>query len=133
MDEETALGPEVNRLYWDTEESVAEISGRLGISRRGLYEMIEPFAAGAQCERCGGELYYANRSAKAAGVARCPNCGMERELDEDVSHEDVGMIPQYEPHTERSGMRDRAVAIGGYALAGVVVGAIATLIVRRTR
>jgi hypothetical protein len=132
--EHTALGPEINRLYWDTDESVAEISSRLGVSRRGLYEMIEPLDAGATCESCGGPLFYGNRSARAAGIARCPNCGIEREMDDDVSHEDVGTIPNYvAPAPGSDGMRQRAITIGGYAVAGAVVGAIATLMIRRSR
>ena len=138
MEDRTAIAPEANRLYWDSEESVAEISNRLGISRRALYDAIEPLGTGEACSSCGAELYYGNRSAKAAGVARCLMCGKEREVDPDVSHEDVGTIPPYgagfpaAPVAARD-MRERAAAIASVALAGAVVGALATVLIRRHR
>lgn len=138
MEDRTAIVPEANRLYWDSAESVAEISNRLGISRRALYDAIEPLGTGQECASCGAELYYANRSAKASGLARCLMCGGEREVDADVSHEDVGTIPPYGaglpavPAAARD-MRERAVTIASIAVAGAIVGAIATVLVRRQR
>src|SRR5437773_529299 len=105
VEDKTAVISEANRLYWHTDESVAEISNRLGLSRRALYELVEPVPAEIECGNCGAELYYANRSAKAAGVARCLMCGSERELDPDISHEDVGTIPP-------SARRASAIALG---------------------
>jgi hypothetical protein len=137
MEDRTAAASEINRLYWETDESVAEISNRLGVSRRALYDLVEPFAAGADCEHCGGELFFGNRSAKAAGVARCPNCGNEREIDHDISHEDVGTIPPYGAGwpavapADSAELRQRALSIASYALAGAIVGALATVIIRR--
>ncbi|HEX6559329.1 MAG TPA: hypothetical protein VF021_07695 [Longimicrobiales bacterium] len=138
MEEKTAVATEVNRLYWETEQSVAEISNQLGVSRRALYEVIEPMPSGMQCSRCRAELYYSNRSAKAAGVARCLICGNEKELDADVSHEDVGTIPPYGAGWPKAPRRarvtaDRTAAIAGFAIAGVVAGTIATLLIRRKR
>ncbi|MGQ0814792.1 MAG: hypothetical protein ACT4O1_10045 [Gemmatimonadota bacterium] len=137
MEEKTANATEANRLYWQSDESVAEISNRLGISRRALYDTIEPLASGADCPGCGAELYYGNRSAKAAGVARCLVCGKERELDSEVSHEDVGTIPPYgagwAAASKHDGMRARAIAIASFALAGALVGALVTAFIRRKR
>lgn len=139
MDQPTATAPEVNRLYWESDESVAEISNRLGVSRRALYDLIEPLPAGTQCKSCGGDLYYGNRSAKAAGVARCLSCGTEREVEADISHEDVGTIPPYGAgwpavaKQDNHDIRERAVAIASFALAGAVLGALATVIIRRAR
>lgn len=138
MEDRTAIVPEANRLYWDTADSVAEISNRLGISRRALYDAIEPLGTGEQCASCGSELYYANRSAKAAGTARCLMCGNEREVDGEISHEDVGMIPPYgaglpaAPAASRD-LRERAATIAGFAVAGAIAGAIATVLIRRQR
>ena len=138
MEDRTAIAPEANRLYWDSADSVAEISNRLGISRRALYDAIEPLGTGEECPSCGAELYYANRSAKAAGIARCLMCGNERGVDPDISHEDVGMIPPYgagwpaAPAATRH-LGDRAATIASLAVAGAVVGAIATVLVRRNR
>lgn len=139
MEDRTAIAPEVNRLYWETDDSVADISNRLNVSRRALYDLVEPLPAGAECVACGGDLYFGNRSAKAAGIARCPNCGNEREVEHDISHEDVGTIPPYSagwPAVSKPAggdLRERAVAIASFALAGAVLGALATVIVRRRR
>jgi len=137
VEQKTPPSTEVNRLYWETEKSVAEIANQMSVSRRALYELIEPLASGMQCSRCGAELYYSNRSAKAAGIARCLICGNEKELDPDISHEDVGMIPPYDAGLPKAARRTagaagpRATAIVGFAIAGVVVGAIATLLIKR--
>ena len=139
VEEKTTAAPELNRLYWETDDSVAEISNQLGVSRRALYDQVEPLPAGLQCASCGAELYFNNRSARAAGVARCLMCGSELEVDPDVSADDVGTIPPYgagwpaaATPAERQ-LRDRAVMIAGFAIAGMAVGAIATLLVRRRR
>lgn len=125
---------EVNRMYWDTESSVAEISNKLGVSRRGLYELIEPLGAGVDCTSCGAELYFGNRSAKASGTARCLVCGAEREVDSNATPQDMALPPYGRPSRRIiPRMPDRAGAIAGFAIAGVVLGAIVTLLARRTR
>jgi hypothetical protein len=137
VEDKSTVSPEVNRLYWETDQSVAEISNRLGVSRRAMYDVIEPFPTGIECRSCGAELYYNNRSAKSSGVARCLVCGKESELDNDVSHEDVGVIPPYPVRSRRdtaisnNGSGHRTAMIAGFACAGVVAGAIATLLIRR--
>ena len=140
MEEKSAVAPEVNRLYWETADSVAEISSSLGISRRALYELVEPLPVGMECSSCGAELHFGNRSAKAAGIARCLVCGNEHELDTDASPEDIGGVPPYAAgwpaaarNTAANGARERAVMIAGFAIAGAVVGAVATLMIRRKR
>ena len=137
-DKAFTAAPEVNRLYWQTGDSVAEISNSLGISRRALYELIEPLAAGIECSSCGAELHFANRSAKSAGIARCMVCGSEQEMESGTSHDDIG-IPPYTADTSRArsvasnGARNRVVMITGFALAGLVIGAVATMLVRKRR
>ena len=138
MEDKTAVAPEINRLYWETDTSVSEISNNLGVSRRALYDLIEPLPAGAACNSCGAQLYFGNRSARTAGSARCLVCGGEKELDPDISHEDVGMIPPFVSRPAAAtraaeDMRQRAALIAGFAIAGVVAGAIATLLLRRRR
>ncbi|MDB4949681.1 MAG: hypothetical protein JWM27_2330, partial [Gemmatimonadetes bacterium] len=64
-----------NRLYWNSADTVDDIAGRLGIGRSALYGAIRPAPAGADCARCGAAMVFANRSARAAGRARCPECG----------------------------------------------------------
>ena len=71
---------EANRLYWETTTPVAEIAERLGISRRGLYDLLLPAETGVACPECGGELVYTNRSARMAGEAVCRSCGTPQDL-----------------------------------------------------
>jgi len=71
---------EANRLYWDTETSVGHIADKLGVSRRALYELLEPLSADEPCAACGGPLVLANRLARAAGEAFCGTCGVQQRL-----------------------------------------------------
>lgn len=128
------IAPEANRLYWDSESSVGEIANKLGVSRRALYDVIEPMAAGRDCSECGAELYFSNRSARASNTARCLMCGHQGAADDEVSHEDVGVVPPYTniqpaPHNPRN----RAVTLTAFAVAGVLIGALLTLLLRRKR
>jgi hypothetical protein len=65
----------LNDVYWNSEESVTGLMERLGISRSTLYAAVEPLPVGSACSRCGGELVFTNRSARAAGRATCSQCG----------------------------------------------------------
>lgn len=140
MEDKAEVASEVNHLYWETGESVAEIAGRLNVSRRALYDAIEPFPSGSNCLNCGAELFYSNRSAKASGIGRCVVCGTEREVDAEVSHDDIGMIPRgAQPHLrsfrddDMHETQQRTATIAGFAIAGAVAGAIATVLIRRSR
>src|SRR5687768_5905870 len=59
---------EANRLYWESDVSVAEIAQRLELSRRALYAAIQPLPAERNCERCGSPMTYENRSARAGDL-----------------------------------------------------------------
>jgi hypothetical protein len=121
-------GNEANRLYWDTDASVGEIANQLGMSRRALYEAVEPKPSGVPCQVCGTETMFANRSALASGSARCPSCDAETHLPGPRA-ERVQPAPHVEPALANGNTRTRiAVGLGGAALVGVVVGAIATLL-----
>lgn len=74
------LTREVNRLYWETEIPVTDLSERLGVSRGTLYNHTQPLPAGAECGRCGGALAYRNRQAREAGEASCVECGAARKV-----------------------------------------------------
>lgn len=76
---------ELNRLYWESDESVAEIADRLDISRRALYDGIEPRPAGAPCPQCGAALGFRNRTAAESREAECESCGREVTLESDPS------------------------------------------------
>lgn len=136
-------GPqEANRLYWQTDRSIADISETLGVSRRALYELVEPEPAGASCGHCGGELAYINRSAKASSLGRCTQCGSENA----VVHEDVNLLESVPPyaagwprvendaaHAATEDVRERAFKLGGIAVVGALVGAAAALLIVRRR
>lgn len=72
---------ELNRLYWESDASVADIADRLDISRRALYDGIEPRPAGRPCPECGAPLGFRNRTALANREAECLECGLATELE----------------------------------------------------
>lgn len=78
--EEERLAAEANRLYWRSELAVREIADRLGVGKSTLYRAVEPEPAGPHCEECGTALIFSNRSARDAGEAECPGCGMKHDL-----------------------------------------------------
>jgi hypothetical protein len=132
---------EANRLYWDSDTPIAEIADRLDLSRRALYDAVEPQPAGAPCIRCGGEMQYANRSARRAGYATCAECGAEDMVDT-VETEvmqaspQLGVIEGERGTAERIDMRSpdlrhRAMVIGGAAIAGVAIGSVAAWLATR--
>ncbi|CAN5632731.1 hypothetical protein BH23GEM9_BH23GEM9_05750 [soil metagenome] len=116
-DEELAV--EANRLYWEGEDSVADIAEQLQLSRRALYEMVEPLPTGTDCEVCGGPLMYENRSGRAAGHAVCAIC------------DETGAVEEQDAATSSAGTdaieaEERALLVGGAALAGAAIGALVT-------
>lgn len=141
MQTDERAAAEANRLYWDSETPIAEIADRLDLSRRALYDAVEPVGAGARCDRCGGELQYGNRSARKSGYASCAECGAEEMVDPDESGA-AGAAPQLEvvagdrPDSLREDMREpdlrhRAVVLGGAAIAGVALGTVAAWLATR--
>jgi len=121
---------EANRLYWSNEASVGEIADKLGISRRALYELIEPRPSGTECPRCRTEAVFANRSALVSGTARCPSCDLE--IQAETLAELSTSSPERKPPV-RSRFDGHDLAIGGAALAGAAIGAIAALLITRRR
>jgi len=134
MDEDRLVS-EVNRLYWETEASVADIADELAISRRALYDAIEPASVGAECPDCGAPLAYRNRTAQERGEAECPECGLELDVA-DLEHEG--------PESEREraagprvpldvGSMDasRGIMLAGALLTGIAVGALTAVLGRR--
>jgi hypothetical protein len=119
---DTAAAVEANRLYWETEDSVAEIADRLDLSRRALYDAIEPVPTGLPCPTCGGPLSFENRSARTAGNPTCPVCAATgaTEADEPPSGQALPV-----PSLGEAG--ERALLVGGVAMAAAAVGALLTL------
>jgi hypothetical protein len=109
---------EANRLYWETEDSVAEIADRLEISRRALYDAVEPLPTGADCPTCGGPLVFENRSSRTADTPSCVVCAETGATDSDLPVEPL-------PSTDD----ERALMIGGAAVAGAAFGALVTFLV----
>jgi hypothetical protein len=150
-----------NRLYWNSADTVDDIASRLGIGRSALYTAIRPAPAGADCPDCGTGLVFANRSARAAGRARCAECGRthvlggsshpfdratqaEAEADAAPSADRPRGAPR-PPRLPSGGLPargewrgalaavepHRALLIGGAALLGVAAGAAAVNAIRR--
>ena len=128
---------EANRLYWQTDQSVAQIADQLAVSRRALYELITPQGAGAACAQCGAVVVFVNRSAKSANLARCPDCGTECEITADANDMQEHVPPYVAGWPPAAaidpGLRARAVKMGSVAVAGAAVGAIAGLLIVRRR
>jgi hypothetical protein len=107
-----------NRLYWESERSVAGIADEMGISRRALYDLILPRPAGTACPECGGGLEFRNRRAFDRQEATCRECGRESAAGEATA------VP---PPPPRPGGIGLAVALTG----GMAAGALAGLFLRR--
>lgn len=71
---------EANRLYWQTDLAVREIADRMEVSRSTFYRQLTADPAGERCPECATPLVYANRSAREAGEAECPECGLEHDV-----------------------------------------------------
>ncbi|HSH46368.1 MAG TPA: hypothetical protein VK966_11045 [Longimicrobiales bacterium] len=127
-----------NRLYWESEESVGRIADSLGVSRRALYDNIEPVPAGAACPECDGPLLYRNRTAEERGESVCQDCGHEQLLpgtdeppddpEAERDHEAARLAPVHRVRNRRAGS---GPLLGGAILAGMAVGAAAGYLVRR--
>lgn len=141
---------EINRLYWGSDASVGEISDRLGVSRRALYDGIEPAPADQPCPDCGGRLGFRNRTAAENRAASCPDCGRELKLTQSGGSAkretpDATARPAADPEVERQArgaalapMPPRSIpssaqgaALGGAMLAGLAVGAALGYLARR--
>lgn len=142
---------EANRLYWETDLSVADLAARFDVSRRGLYELLRPFPAGVPCERCGEGLEFGNRLSRRSGQATCPACrqqqlvateaaadgaaaaaALQAAANAEPAPDSRGDHRSYAGEDERAGdLRQRAVLLGGAAIAGLALGTVATLLARR--
>ena len=137
---------EANRLYWETDTSVADIAERFDLSRRAFYEVITPVPAGTACPECGQGLCFENRSGRRDRHATCPGCGAQTGLGPDPDADaDAMRDPAPAPRDLRADarvvedagdartpdLRGRAVMLGGAAIAGVALGTVAALLARR--
>lgn len=118
-----ATAKEANRLYWETDHSVADIAQQLDISRRALYNAVQPLPLDSACEVCGSPLVYENRSARTAGQAICPACAEADTGDDHLTADSVGNAVSADPGD------GPATMIAAAALAGAMIGAAVTLAV----
>ena len=135
---------EINRLYWASDASVGEIADQLGVSRRALYDRIDPTPAGEPCPDCGSELGFRNRTAAERREASCAECGREQRLSgrtdsvaaeslEDPQVEQMARGALLSPMPARNvPPTASAVAVGGALLTGLAAGALIAYAVRRS-
>jgi hypothetical protein len=133
------LTREANRLYWATAASVSEIADQLVMSRRALYDALEPRPAMEDCQLCGAVLVFRNRTALERRRAECPECETERVLDGATGLDDQA-APQVEqervaarlsPLRRGGGAPASGVYLAGLLLAGLAAGATAGYFLRR--
>jgi DNA-directed RNA polymerase subunit RPC12/RpoP len=138
---------EANRLYWDTNTSVADIAEQFDVSRRALYDAVRPHPAGLDCPTCGQGLQYENRSARRDRQATCPECGVRIPVADTADAEPEAMkdpapAPDQDLRADArtddavgdsrdNDLRGRAVLLGSAAIAGVAIGTVAALLARR--
>jgi hypothetical protein len=132
-------GSDANRLYWETDASVAEIADQLTISRRALYDAIEPRPAGVICTQCEAGLVFRNRTAAERRRAECLECRIEVALDTVMG----GAAAAGQADTDRPVQRRAPVSVpgeppsghgavlGGSLLAGLALGAAAGYLLRQ--
>jgi hypothetical protein len=125
MSSDPEVTGEANRLYWETDTSVAGIAEQLHLSRRALYDVLRPGAAGVKCAVCGGNMVYENRSARSAGQPVCSVCGARP-----GSEPELTASPEPEQVVVTAG-DPGALRLGGVMVMGAIVGAVATLIAVR--
>jgi len=130
-----STGTELNRLYWETDASVSEIADRLDVSRRTLYDGIEPRPAGERCPECGAPLGFRNRTALENGEAECPACGYETKLGADAVEaaaegRTTGDGPT-QPQPRRIPPAGSGPALGTAFVAGILVGAVVTYLTEK--
>jgi hypothetical protein len=115
------IAAEANRLYWETETSVADIAQQLELSRRALYDTVDPLPTSSSCTVCGSPLVFENRSARNAGKEICPVCDSDDVAEAAPPPAVAAPLPPDEDV-------EHAVRVGGAAIAGAAIGAIATLL-----
>ncbi len=126
---------QLNRLYWESDASVSEIADRLDISRRALYDGIEPRPAGAPCPECGAPLGFRNRTTAESGEAECAKCGHVVELEA----VEGGQAPQVEQDlhaaalspTRRVPPKGSGPLLAMLLVVGLGVGALVAYVLRR--
>jgi transposase-like protein len=110
-----SIQAEANRLYWETDESVAEIARRFDLSRRALYDAIEPLPSGGRA-RCAARRSASRTDRHARPVM--PRVRSARPRATGATDFDMP-VPQRSPEQDD----DRVAMLGGAALVGAIAGA----------
>ncbi len=124
------LAKVVNRMYWDSDESVNQIAESLDLSKGALYGLIEPTPANGTCPDCGSRLSFPNRTARDRGLAECIACSLPDAPADQVPSPALSSDPP-ELAAVRSPRRWSGRALAGSLLLGVVAGVLIVRLVRR--
>ena len=127
--EPTELARVVNRMYWDSNESVNRIAQQLDLSKGALYGMIAPAPADGTCLNCGSRLSFGNRTARERGLAECVACARN---DEPMDHVPSPVPAPHAPEVAaiREPRRWSGRALAGSLLLGVVAGVFISRLLR---
>ena len=123
------LAKVVNRLYWDSDESVNQIAESLELSKGALYGLIKPIAASGACPDCASSLSFTNRTARDRGLAECTTCSIAAEPHDRLLPPATPDSPA--PTAVRAHRRWSGRALVGSLLLGVVAGVLIVRLVRR--
>jgi hypothetical protein len=124
------LAKRVNRMYWESDESVNRIAEQLDLSKGALYGMIAPAPADGACPDCASPLSFGNRTARDRGLAECVTCSLGDEpADRVPSRALAAHDPELAAIHEPRRWSGRTVA--GSLLLGVVAGVLIVSLLRR--
>ncbi len=109
LPDQDTLYEEANNLYWESDQSVNQISEALDLSKGVLYGLIAALPAGLPCPKCGEEMVFPNRTARDKGFLACPECHMEEEEAAVRSYwEGEGEVPEVGSAEETPSFASRA-------------------------
>lgn len=143
----------INELYWNSDQTIDDITEKLGVSRNALYTAIHPLAAGVTCAECGERMVFTNRTRRDSATAVCRACGAEAGVERGASDRPMnargswaaGGRADREPERGESGAAagwarwrgelalvepERFVLVGGAAALGAMLGAVAARVIR---
>lgn len=131
-----------NEMYWAGDRTVEEIVKELKISRSALYSAVRPQDAATSCPECGEAMVFTNRSNREAHAATCSACAIEAPAAQHPAPPPSRAPTDHDPTprpprawTQWRGdlaavPRERVAMVGGAAVLGVMVGAMAGRMLR---
>jgi len=121
----------LNELYWETDRTIEEILGELGVGRNALYASIRPLSTASECPTCVETMIFTNRTNRAANLATCEGCGFEHEMEGMSGADARPRSPVGEEDTGPRIDRHRMVMIGGVTVLGAAAGIALTHALKR--